>query len=131
MTATRRLELKHSVLKLDLDFKPPEEWFREWLRTRLIILRAEGLKATKTCIHPTERGYHIWIHLNKPIPYEEQIKLQFLLGDDHQRAYFNQQRMGFTRFRSLFNILFEHKRQLTEEERRIETPQIHPQRNQR
>ena len=101
--------MKVQVLKIDLDIKPPEDWLNEWLETRRLILFSKGLDVAKIYRHETERGWHIWIHLSQPISFDEAMKLQFLLGDDHQRVYFTLQRRGFTKFKHLFNILFSKK----------------------
>jgi hypothetical protein len=101
--------MKTSILKIDLDVKPPEEWLQEWIETRKLILFAKGLDVTKIYKHPTEKGWHFWFHLSHPISFDEAIKLQFILGDDQQRVYFSLQRKGFTKFKHLFNILFSKK----------------------
>lgn len=113
MTAKRKMELAHSktisYLKIDLDVKPPKTWLNEWIKTRKLILKHYNYNIIKVVKHETEHGWHIWFHIEGKIPFNEIIKLQFILGDDHQRVYFNIQRKGFKKFRELFNILFSKK----------------------
>jgi hypothetical protein len=99
----------YKVLKIDIDVHIPLTWLEEWIETRKWICESNGLEVTKVRFEPTEHGYHVWIHLDREIDYELMAKLQFLCGDDHNRCYFTQQRKGFKKLRSKFNILFNRK----------------------
>ena len=121
MTNRRKMELEqldsYQVVKVDLDMTPPEEWLQDWIWTRKQIINTTGLYVTKVRMHPSRKGLHFWFHLNKPVDYNTEIKLQFLCGDDPHRVYFGIQRRGFTKFRSKFNILFNRKWPLDKEKK--------------
>lgn len=115
MTSTHEQD-KYNVLKVDLDIKPPAEWITEWIETREIILSHFALEVKKVRYVPTKHGWHFWFHIDLEVNYDSMMMLQFMLGDDHNRCYFGLQRKGFKRFRGLFNLLFDKKRKIGEDE---------------
>lgn len=100
---------KYQVVKVDLDIQPPDDWLQEWIETRKNIIFSEGYEVTKVRYTPSKKGIHFWFHLDAEVNYDTLMKLQFLCGDDHARVWFGLQRRGFTKFRGLFNILFNRK----------------------
>lgn len=105
------------VLKIDLDIKPPKEWMVIWYVTRNLILEQLGYKVVKTIQKETQRGLHIYIHLDKPVDDETANMLQFLLGDDHTRVKINQWRIerGVKRWNKLFHrVLYKKKAKVVE-----------------
>ena len=100
------------VLKIDLDFIPPVEWFREWLFTRAVLLKLYDIEIKKVnvCTSSSGKGLHIWLHIDRKIGDEEKAKLQFLLGDDHRRSAYNNLRVTYFRpYSKLFDVLFNYK----------------------
>jgi len=106
---------RSNVLKIDLDVKVSQKLLEKWLETRKLILEHLGYTITKIRYVETEKGYHFWIHLKENLEPKEVAELQFLLGDDHNRARYNFLRLKFRTFHE-FNVLFNRKK-------RIERPQ--------
>jgi hypothetical protein len=98
-----------SVLKVDLDVKPPEDWLKLWVWTRERLLMLFNLSVEDVIKKETEKGYHFWFHIKEELSFEQVLRFQFLLGDDPARVYFGLQRMGFVNLRDRFNILFSKK----------------------
>ena len=103
------------VLKIDIDI--PIDIFKEveaeWIITRRAILWVLCYKVRDIIIHKSQNGkVHAWITIetSKPLEPKEKAMLQFLLGDDHNRAKLNFLRATKTpeKFDS-FNILFSKK----------------------
>jgi len=104
------------LLKIDIDVKVPSEWLSKWLDTRAVLLKHLGYHPLTMRVYSTKRGYHVFIRLKECVDYDELIRLQFLLGDDHKRVYFSLQRSGFVKYRLLFNVLFAEKYRIKFEE---------------
>lgn len=116
MEPSKPLSEIYYIAKVDLDVKPPANWLQDWIRTRVAILNALNLTTQKINQTETEKGHHFWFHLNQKVDFPTLMKIQFLLGDDHSRVYFSQQRLGFKRFRDKFNLLFSKKLKVDEDE---------------
>jgi hypothetical protein len=81
------------VLKIDIDFQPPERWLKLWIETRFNMLRSLGYTPYSYSTFETTRGIHIYIHLKEELPDETVNMLQFLCGDDPTRVKINQWRI--------------------------------------
>ena len=82
------------VLYIDLDIIPDKSWLRDYKRNVHDLLRSRGLQVTSIRITPSRsKGLHARIYLDKLISAETQLRLQFLLGDDHSRTGFNRARV--------------------------------------
>ena len=92
------------MLKIDLDFKPPKEWFEFWKTTRQMIVEGGGYTVEYIKTFETKRGHHLYIKIEEDIDAEEANKLQFLCGDDHTRVKINSWRIK--RGIKHWNILF-------------------------
>jgi hypothetical protein len=93
------------VLMIDLDITVDGSWLRHYRRMVQRVLESYGLKANAIRITPSRnRGYHVRIYLNKPVPAETANMLQLLLLDDHGRVDFNRARIkvGFPEWDKLF-----------------------------
>ena len=102
-----------TMLKIDIDFKPPKPWLEEWIETRRNMLEHLGYEIERISIFDTKRGIHAYIKIKQKISDEETNKLQFLLGDDHTRVKINQWRIkrGIKRWNKLFHrVLYRKKR---------------------
>lgn len=94
-----------TILKCDIDFKPPQEWLELWKKTRHILLEKLGYHVHDIFLHPTDFGWHVIIHLGDEVDDSFQVNmLQFLLGDDHTRVKINFERNK--RGEKYWNILF-------------------------
>ncbi len=119
--------MQTKVLKIDIDVK--QKYFsnciKEFIETRKLILNYYGLKAEEIKVEKSRRGYHIIIILDKYISVTEALKLQCILGDDHNRANFNFFRLeNFgERIANLFNLLY------TEKARRVKNEKKNRNRN--
>jgi len=83
-----------SVLYIDLDIILDEPWLRAYKYNIHRVLRAYRLRATSIRITPSQnKGLHVRIYLDKTIPADRQLLLQFLLCDDHARTGFNRARV--------------------------------------
>ena len=99
-----------TVLKIDLDWLPPEQWEKEWQETRKLILSYFNLEARRIIVHRSGsgKGLHYYIHLNKDVPDRKLLQLQFLLGDDLTRTKINYQRLKRKSRLIEWNILYDH-----------------------
>ena len=82
-----------SVLKIDLDFRPVDEWMAMWLETRGLILAKYGMKVLKVLPHESSRGVNFFIHVDRKLSDMEILLFQFLLGDDPTRCKINRWRI--------------------------------------
>lgn len=97
---------------VDVNFYDPN-WL---LEKKLLQLKALGYDYEDAWweLSPSGKHIHIIILLKDPIPVKELFDLQFLLGDDHKRVYFN-----YLRYRVMgeqavhFNVLYKYKKSLT------------------
>lgn len=94
-----------SILKIDIDFKPPEEWLECWIDTRYAILEYIGYTVNRISRHETTKGQNFFIEIDNELPSTEINKLQFLLGDDHTRVKINQWRIerGIKHWNKIFD----------------------------
>jgi len=106
-----------TVLKIDVDWIPregedPRKWTRavDWAETRKrfyeIALREMGFKVNSITWAWTSRGIHFYVVLEDDLPPEEQLKLQWVLGDDPVRCEINYRRLQRGDFPK-HNILFD------------------------
>ena len=106
-----------TLLKVDLDIHPPEEWLKDWVKTRKAILKKFGLKPEYIKIFKTKRGLHIYIKINQELSDIQINKLQFLLGDDCTRVKINNWRIerGVPYWNKLFSkVLYRKKSKVVE-----------------
>ena len=96
-----------SVVKLDVDWKPPKKWREEWIETRKLILNHLGYKVVKVVEEPSSsrRGSHYWLHLDKKVSDMTLVRLSYLLGDDETRTRINFLRVkrGIKNWNKLFS----------------------------
>ena len=78
-----------SEIKVDMDWRPPESWLKQWLAYALINCFRESAVTKGWVIEKSRHGYHIRIRLQEPIEDELALRLQFLLGDDRVRCKLN------------------------------------------
>jgi hypothetical protein len=93
------------VLKIDKDCFPDSKWVREYVRWAVSICRYYG--ATVIRIRACEsrrKGVHYYIEITPPITAEVANMLQYLLGDDCERADHNRARIdrGLNEWNKLF-----------------------------
>ena len=81
------------VLKLDVDFKPPEDWLKLWIETRIKMLEYLKYKVKGYKIVETNRGFHAYFYLEHDVDDNTANMLQFLLGDDATRVKINVNRI--------------------------------------
>ncbi|OYT25530.1 MAG: hypothetical protein B6U95_09085 [Thermofilum sp. ex4484_82] len=88
--------MKKIIFKTDLDITLNEEWLKEWVRTRKLILKNLGFKVEDVVVKPSsKRGHHFWWHCmsEKELSDMEIVKVQFLLGDCIGRTLVNIKRV--------------------------------------
>jgi len=107
---------QRQLLKLDVDvdvdFYDPQ-WL---LEKKLQMLHSLGYYEEDAWweYSPSGKHVHILIVLKDPIPTKELFDLQFLLGDDHKRVYFNYLRYSVMGEDAIhFNVLYAYKKSLT------------------
>ena len=93
------------VIKLDIDYKMEKELLKEFIETRIILLKHLGYNVIDYNYRKTKHGYHFWFIVDKDIEDKRLAEIQFLLGDDIRRAKFNFFRAKHNVFKH-FNILF-------------------------
>jgi len=99
-------------IDVDVDFYDPD-WL---LEKKLQQLRALGYQEEDAWweYSPSGKHIHVLIVLNNPISTKELFDLQFLLGDDHKRVYFNYLRYSVMGEDAVhFNVLYAYKKSLT------------------
>ena len=100
------------LLKVDIDFHPPEEWITDWIMTRWHILAVLGHDIDYIKMFKTKRGLHFYIKLSKNLDDETANMLQFMMGDDATRVKINAWRIkrGIKRWNKLFHkVLYRRK----------------------
>jgi len=101
-----------SVAKIDVDISLSPTLLAKFLETRKKIIEEMGLTLAHVRHRYTGRGMHFWFHLAEELTEEELCDLQFLLGDDQVRAWYNYLRLelgGFKWFNALFSRKFPRK----------------------
>lgn len=78
-----------SVLKIDIDFKAPEDWLLDWEASRKFLLESYKLTVLRVTRHETTKGQNYFIEIEEDLSPEGINRLQFLLGDDHTRVKIN------------------------------------------
>ena len=100
------------LLKIDMDWHPPDKWMKAWLASREWMLDMLGCTAKKYRVFKTKRGMHVYFNLYNDVTAEEANYLQFMLGDDYTRVKINQWRIqrGIKRWNKLFHrVLYRRK----------------------
>jgi len=107
---------QRQLLKLDIDvdvnFYDPN-WL---LEKKLQQLHALGYQEEDAWweYSPSGKHIHVLIVLKDPISTKELFDLQFLLGDDHKRVYFNYLRYSVMGEDAIhFNVLYAYKKSLS------------------
>jgi hypothetical protein len=106
----------NQIIKLDIDvdtvFYDPQ-WL---LEKKLQVLHGLGYWEEDAWweYSPSGKHVHIIIVLKDPLPTKELFDLQFILGDDHKRVYFNYLRYSVMGEDAIhFNVLYTYKKSLT------------------
>lgn len=101
-----------TLLKIDLDLHPPEDWLKDWIETRKIILQSMSLNVEYIKVFKTTRGLHVYIKVSNKLSDRKINKLQFLLGDDQTRVRINQWRIerGVKNWNKLFHKVIYRKK---------------------
>lgn len=104
-----------TVLKVDIDYEPPEAWLGYWEQTRKILLREMGYTLNRMVRHKTTKGQNYFIEIAEDLPPEVINLIQFLLGDDHTRVKINAWRIerGIKRWNKIFDRKLWRKRAKT------------------
>ena len=94
-----------TVLKVDVDYKPPEAWLGYWEQTRKILIKEFGYTLKRMTKHETTKGQNYFIEVEEDLPPEIINMLQFLLGDDHTRVKINAWRIerGIPHWNKIFD----------------------------
>lgn len=94
-----------TVLKVDIDYKAPEEWLTYWAETRCLILSKLGYTLKRLTKHETTKGQNYFIEIEEELSPQAINMLQFLLGDDHTRVKINQWRIerGIPHWNKIFD----------------------------
>ena len=79
--------------------------------TKEAILNVYKLKAKKMILEESNKGFHLVVELDKDVDNDTMIELQFLLGDDVNRVFYNFMRKQYNddEITTYFNILFTKK----------------------
>ena len=105
--------IKGYIFKVDVDVKLPQPYFKLFVRTRIAILKALGLKVGNIYWSETTKGYHFWFvaFTKRNLSDLDKCYIQFMLGDDHNRTNYNLIRCKFGYFKE-FNCLFSSKEEV-------------------
>jgi len=99
-------------IDVDVDFYDPN-WL---LEKKLEMLHSLGYQEDDAWweLSPSGKHIHILIILKDPVSTKELFDLQFLLGDDQKRVYFNYLRYSVMKEDAIhFNVLYAYKKSLT------------------
>jgi hypothetical protein len=107
------------ILKVDIDLKKyifyyyfgTKEKMKLFFQTKEAILNIYGLKSERMVLEESNKGFHLIIELDKDVDNDTMIELQFLLGDDVNRVFYNFMRKQYNddEITTYFNILFTKK----------------------
>jgi hypothetical protein len=97
-----------TILKIDVDVKMTQKLLSDFIETRKAILTALNFEIRDIKYVETRKGYHFWFVIDKPLQVHRRAEIQFLLGDDHNRAFYNFVRANGDSF-DYFNALFSKK----------------------
>jgi hypothetical protein len=102
-----------TLLKIDIDFKPPKEWMQYWIETREKMLRDFGFTPEYVKVFETTRGIHVYIKIKEDVSAKTTNMLQFLCGDDPTRVKINMWRIerGIPYWNKLFHRVLYRKKQ--------------------
>ena len=95
-----------SIVKVDIDYKPPEHWLHKWERTRILMLEEYyKLHVLRVARHNTRKGQNFFIEVEEELTAGEINELQFMLGDDHTRVKINAWRIqrGIPHWNKIFD----------------------------
>ena len=97
---------EEKTLKLDFDWIPPKDFLEDWEMIARGIIDRIGFKAVEfqKFKSSSNRGLHVFIKLNEEVSDMLRLKLQFLLGDDRGRCFYNWQdiQLGMEGWNKLF-----------------------------
>jgi len=99
-------------IDVDVDFYDPQ-WL---LEKKLEMLHSLGYQEDDAWweYSPSGKHVHVLIVLKDPVSTKELFDLQFLLGDDQKRVYFNYLRYSVMKEDAIhFNVLYAYKKSLT------------------
>jgi len=99
-----------TVLKIDIDLDLDITLIYKWIDTRIAILRCLGYTPLKIRVKTSRSNWHSYITIKEDVDDVTKAELQFLLGDDHKRAYYNLWR-AYENVNENFNVLFSIKRE--------------------
>ena len=106
----------NQIVKLDIDVDV-DFYDTNWLlEKKLSMLHSLGYQEEDAWweYSPSGRHVHIIIILKDPISTKELFDIQFILGDDHKRVYFNYLRYSVMEEEAIhFNVLYRYKKSLT------------------
>ena len=107
------------ILKVDIDLKKyiffyyfgTKEKMKLFFMTKEAILNLYGLKSERMLLEESNKGFHLIVELDKDVDNDTMIELQFLLGDDVNRVFYNFMRKQYNddEITTYFNILFTKK----------------------
>jgi hypothetical protein len=97
-----------TILKIDVDVKMTPKLLDDFIETRKAILTTLNFEIRDIKYVETKKGYHFWFVVDKPLQVHRRAEIQFLLGDDHNRAFYNFVRANGDSF-DYFNALFSKK----------------------
>lgn len=102
----RRPAMPTSRLMIDLDLVVDKSWLIHYRRKIRVVLGTYALTAIVRTTPSRNRGYHVRIYLDKPVPARTANLLQWLLCDDHGRVDFNRARInaGYDEWNKLFEV---------------------------
>ena len=107
---------QNQLVKLDIDVNV-DFYDPQWLlEKKLQQLHALGYKEEDAWweYSPSGKHVHVLIVLKDPVSTKELFDLQFLLGDDQKRVYFNYLRYSVMKEDAVhFNVLYTYKKSLT------------------
>jgi len=96
-----------SILKVDVDIKMDVVMLQRWVETRKRMLESMGYHVVDVNYRYTRHGMHFWFILQEQLDAYTRATLQFMIGDDHRRCFYNfyRARLGvFDHFNALFGV---------------------------
>jgi len=78
-----------SILKIDVDIRMDRDMLQRWIESRKRMLESMGYHVVDVNYRYTKHGMHFWFILNESLDSNTRAMLQFMIGDDHRRCFYN------------------------------------------
>jgi len=101
--------MEKSIIKLDYDGFKNIDFLLKIVKGKKFVLAHFELLVEDLKVFRTNKGFHIYMKVNKPIEDAELVFIQLALGSDYARECFNWERVKTQHMGDNWNVLFKKK----------------------